>query len=244
MNVGKSNQVQLTQLQKSSSNYSILIAVALIHLLILSLFIQSKVKSQHELDRLKNIPVVNFLTQTLTEHSSNKIDFSASIDDYQDPGRDQPLFFRVENSDVSSIQGEQKKIRTGLMSNINPELIEKLRHPDAGEQITILKSNSELDNPATRYLNKWQQAIESSASIWFTSEQACLKGELIMSVSIESNGSLSSYSLLLPSSVQQLNQLAIDMIIATSPFIPFPQSLLEYFDRIEFVRKWKFIGNC
>ena len=88
------------------------------------------------------------------------------------------------------------------------------------------------------YLNAWRQKCERIGAINYPSGH--LEGEVLVLVSILSDGSLEEVRVLKSSGHRALDQAALATIRQAAPFQPFSVDMRKSYDRLEFTRWWQF----
>lgn len=88
------------------------------------------------------------------------------------------------------------------------------------------------------YLNMWRQKCERIGAINYPSGQ--LEGEVLILVSILSDGTLEEVRVLKSSGHRQLDQAALATVRQAAPFQPFNVEMRKSYDRLEFTRWWQF----
>ena len=88
------------------------------------------------------------------------------------------------------------------------------------------------------YLNMWRQKCERIGAINYPAGQ--LEGEVLILVSILSDGTLEEVRVLKSSGHRQLDQAALATVRQAAPFQPFNVEMRKSYDRLEFTRWWQF----
>jgi len=88
------------------------------------------------------------------------------------------------------------------------------------------------------YLNMWREKCERIGRANYP--PGGLQGEVLMLVSILSDGSLEAVRILKSSGHQQLDQAALNTVRQASPYQPFNVEMRKSYDRLEFTRTWQF----
>ena len=88
------------------------------------------------------------------------------------------------------------------------------------------------------YLNMWRQKCERIGSVNYPAGQ--LEGEVLILVSILSDGTLEEVRVLKSSGHRQLDQAALATVRQAAPFQPFNVEMRKSYDRLEFTRWWQF----
>ncbi len=88
------------------------------------------------------------------------------------------------------------------------------------------------------YLNMWRQKCERIGRINYPPGQ--LEGEVLMLVSILSDGTLEEVRVLRSSGHRELDQAALATVRQAAPYQPFTVDMRKEYDRLEFTRTWQF----
>ena len=88
------------------------------------------------------------------------------------------------------------------------------------------------------YLNMWRQKCERIGAVNYPAGQ--LEGEVLILVSILSDGTLEEVRVLKSSGHRQLDQAALATVRQAAPFQPFNVEMRKSYDRLEFTRWWQF----
>ena len=84
----------------------------------------------------------------------------------------------------------------------------------------------------------WRQKCERIGAINYPAGQ--LEGEVLILVSILSDGTLEEVRVLKSSGHRQLDQAALATVRQAAPFQPFNVEMRKSYDRLEFTRWWQF----
>lgn len=133
--------------------------------------------------------------------------------------------------------------RRRLLSDLPEEELQRLLGGSRARMARRLMANSDLDSPATRYLNRWQRSVESSAALHLPLDMSTVRGALTVRVVIDSEGRLLEAEILEPSANHRLNQLAMEVLQLAAPFASFQDALRRHADEVEVVRRWHFLGD-
>lgn len=98
---------------------------------------------------------------------------------------------------------------------------------------------------AAAYERAWQEKVERIGNLNYPDEarRRNLAGGLLMSVGINSDGSLHSVQIRRSSGHQVLDDAAMRIVHLAAPFAPFPPELKEEADVLVVTRTWKFLGG-
>lgn len=88
------------------------------------------------------------------------------------------------------------------------------------------------------YLNMWRQKCERIGRSNYPA--GGLEGEVLMLVSILSDGTLEEVRILKSSGHRQLDRAALSTVRQASPYQPFNVDMRKSYDRLEFTRTWQF----
>lgn len=88
------------------------------------------------------------------------------------------------------------------------------------------------------YLNMWRQKCERIGAINYPAGQ--LEGEVLILVSILSDGTLEEVQILKSSGHRELDQAALATVRQAAPYQPFNLDMKKSYDRLEFTRWWQF----
>ena len=107
-----------------------------------------------------------------------------------------------------------------------------------------LESNSTLESFETIYLNAWQRKVETVGYYEIMGSRTIKENFRVQIKSIiGSDGNLLSADVLQSSGNILLDQLAIKILKASSPFPPFPLDMLSRYQQLEIVRDWNFTSS-
>ena len=90
----------------------------------------------------------------------------------------------------------------------------------------------------TAYLNMWRAKCERILASNYP--PGGLEGEVLMLVSILSDGSLQEVRVLKPSGHKALDRAALMAVRQAAPYKPFPVEMRKAYDQLEFTRTWQF----
>ena len=88
------------------------------------------------------------------------------------------------------------------------------------------------------YLDMWRQKCERIGAINYPAGQ--LEGQVLILVSILSDGSLEEVKVLRSSGHQELDRAALNTVRQAAPFQAFNNTMRKEYDRLEFTRWWQF----
>ena len=88
------------------------------------------------------------------------------------------------------------------------------------------------------YLNMWRQKCERIGAVNYPA--GALEGEVLILVSILSDGTLEEVRVLKSSGHRALDQAALATVRQAAPFQPFNVEMRKSYDRLEFTRWWQF----
>ena len=88
------------------------------------------------------------------------------------------------------------------------------------------------------YLNMWRQKCERIGKANYPS--GMVEGEVLILVSILSDGTLENVRVLKSSGIRELDQAALVTVRQAAPFQPFTVAMRKDYDRLEFTRWWQF----
>lgn len=101
-----------------------------------------------------------------------------------------------------------------------------------------LNSVSTKSAAEASYLNAWRQKCERIGRANYPPGK--LEGEVLMLVSILSDGTLEEVKILRSSGYRALDQAALATVRQASPYQPFGVEMRKSYDRLEFTRTWQF----
>ncbi len=95
------------------------------------------------------------------------------------------------------------------------------------------------------YLEHWRQSVEKVGNINYpeTARTEKLKGDLVLDVTISSDGSISDTKILRPSGLKVLDDAARRIAHLAAPYQPFPASFSQEIDKLHVIRTWEFQYN-
>lgn len=109
-------------------------------------------------------------------------------------------------------------------------------------RIQRLTSVSTMAAPEAAYLHRWQQRIETVGNDNFP-QQALARnifGQLRVSVTINTNGTIDDVELLGTSGHKILDSAALQIVHLAAPFEPFPGEISRDWDQLKIIRTWRF----
>lgn len=95
------------------------------------------------------------------------------------------------------------------------------------------------------YLQAWRNKVEQIGTLNFPDEakRNKLYGNLILQVSLKSDGTIISIQLKKSSGHKVLDDAAIRIVRLASPFAPFPKNIAAEVDILDITRTWQFVGG-
>lgn len=100
-------------------------------------------------------------------------------------------------------------------------------------------------NEAAQYLENWRERVEQlgNANYPIQAKANSLSGSLILSVEINRNGTISSITIIKPSTHKILNDAAVRFVRDASPYDSFPEEIDPRTDILVITRAFHFLGN-
>lgn len=95
------------------------------------------------------------------------------------------------------------------------------------------------------YLENWRLLVERVGNLNYpdAAKQQQIEGELVMDVTVRSDGSVSSVSILQSSGHKVLDDGAERIVHIAAPFDPFSEAMKREYDTLHIIRTWKFSQN-
>jgi len=107
-----------------------------------------------------------------------------------------------------------------------------------------------FDAPSTRafryapYIDQWRQRVEQiGAQHYPRSSGKTLYGQVQLTLTIRSNGTIADITIDKPSDQSALNQAAIRIAQLSAPFGPFPPDMAKEIDQLVLTRTWQFVNG-
>ncbi len=96
------------------------------------------------------------------------------------------------------------------------------------------------------YINDWRQEIERTGTLNYPDEarRSKLSGNVRMTVSIASDGSVKDVKVTQFSGHKILDDAAVRIVKLAAPFAPFPEDIRKEYDQIEITRTFQFISGA
>lgn len=90
------------------------------------------------------------------------------------------------------------------------------------------------------YLDQWQKKVETIGNLNYPDKARRTSGDVVLVVSIRSDGSLEETSILKSSGNKILDDAAVRIAKMAAPYAPFPDELSKKFEVLRIPRKWTF----
>ena len=131
-----------------------------------------------------------------------------------------------------------------LSSPLNAELDQQL---NLGQQLTRQKfiSSRTKEHKYASYMESWRSQVEQVGNLNYpeAARQRQLSGDLVLSVTINADGSVEQVEVIRSSGQKVLDDAAVRIVSMAAPFDPFPESILKEADQIHITRTWQFLHN-
>ena len=113
------------------------------------------------------------------------------------------------------------------------------------KKIVYVDSVSANKYKAASYEKAWQEKVERIGNLNYPDEarKQDLSGALLLSVGINSDGSIYGIKVRRSSGYQALDDAAIRIVRLSAPFAPFPEGLREEAEVLVITRTWKFFND-
>jgi TonB family protein len=129
-------------------------------------------------------------------------------------------------------------------SHLAPSKIKSSKEP---EPVTRKRTVSAASHEArdAEYLGRWQAYMEKFGNSHYPdiALKSNLRGNLRLLVAINKDGSLREVTIRQSSGSAVLDQAAINIVLKSAPFEPFPPELGDEIDVLEIIRTWQFRGK-
>tara|TARA_B100000886_G_scaffold130686_1_gene88098 strand:- start:1070 stop:1693 length:624 start_codon:yes stop_codon:yes gene_type:complete len=116
----------------------------------------------------------------------------------------------------------------------------KIMHPF---KVKKLQANSVVNSEEAIYLNLWQRQIESTGDKLISETKNLLDGKVQIMATIDVYGNLIKSEILISSGDNNIDQMAINILKKSAPFIPFNETMSNEYSFLEIVRDWNFSIN-
>lgn len=144
--------------------------------------------------------------------------------------------------DDARIPAAAELIRRSLdLAKLEWELAElkKVHTEKADIKTGILLPNTKSAVEAA-YLDQWQKKVETIGNLNYPDKAKRTSGDVILVVTIRSDGSLEETSILKSSGNKILDDAAMRIAKMAAPYAPFPDELSKKFEVLRIPRTWKF----
>ena len=138
----------------------------------------------------------------------------------------------------------EEQVAAMLNSPLRAELDRQLK---LGQQFDRQKfiSSRTREHKYASYMESWRNRVEQIGNLNYPDEarRRKLSGSLVLTVTINSDGSLEQVNIIRSSGQKILDDAARRIVQMAAPYPEFPQSILEDADRIHITRTWQFLHN-
>ena len=105
----------------------------------------------------------------------------------------------------------------------------------------VFVSASKMPDDYSAWMNRWRQRVEGVGNQYAQQEDLThLHGEVLLAVSVESNGQVQSVTVLNSSGKTPLDEAAQHIARLAGPFDPLPLAVREEVDVLHITRTWRF----
>ena len=143
---------------------------------------------------------------------------------------------RVDNLGKGSSSNE--KVNKSLNETSSTE--EMITIEEDSFSIRKLLSNSNANDPQSRYLNAWQRKVETIG--FYETEKLKLNADVTVTLKavIDKDGEILEISILQSSGLREVDELAKMILTQAAPFEAFDEEMKLQYDSLEIVRDWNF----
>jgi protein TonB len=131
--------------------------------------------------------------------------------------------------------------RSMEMVNLNEQLSESMQaYAQRPRHIYVSARTQEFKY--ANYMSEWVKKVERVGNLNYPDDarREGLSGKLIMDVTMNTDGTVRSISILRPSGHAVIDEAAIRIVNLAAPFAPFPSEILKDADILHITRTWEF----
>lgn len=151
-----------------------------------------------------------------------------------------------DQQDPSEREQEQRLIEQRLQAaRLEAEVGEKLQAYSKRPRRKFLSANTR-EHRYARYMDTWVRSVEHVGNVNYPQDAVDLgiSGELVLSVGINSDGSIDQIRVIQASGYTVLDEAAERIVRLAAPFEPLPDEIREEADILQITRTWQFLPGA
>ncbi|MEJ2177472.1 MAG: energy transducer TonB [Gammaproteobacteria bacterium] len=148
--------------------------------------------------------------------------------------------YNPNNPSEPQVKSEPGQTRDQLTRNIDLAFLNSQSKP----RERFVSANTRASEIAP-YLENWRLLVERVGNLNYpdAAKRQQIEGELVMDVTLRSDGSVSSVNILKSSGHKVLDDGAERIVHIAAPFDPFSEAMKREYDTLHIIRTWKFSQN-
>ena len=148
---------------------------------------------------------------------------------------------KLANSIVDNLgKGSSSNEKVNKSLNETSSTEEMITIEEDSFSVRKLLSNSNANDPQSRYLNAWQRKVETIG--FYETEKLKLNTDVTVTLKavIDKDGEILEISILKSSGMREVDELAKMILTQAAPFEAFDEEMKLQYDSLEIVRDWNF----
>ena len=203
----------------------------------LEIFVTSKKEEDINQTKPEKITKPNNLKKKLSNNKQEKKDIESKLIIKDD------LVTNSQNITKEEVVSKRLIDKTKILSNLS-RIDLNIESPNKNLRIKNISAKSP-EYVYRLYFEAWQKKVERMGSMNYPEEAIITNSfsNLIMKVTIDSNGLINNIVIIKSSGNEELDIAASNIVRNGSPYAPFSEQMKKEVDQVNITRIWKFIEN-